>query len=152
MLAFGLGIELAQPRVIVGGGVDGGKLGREALDGALRVHDLADRDAGEIELHGERLGEQPRIALRDPRAAAGADLDVDDALRLQRAQRIARDDPADAEALRPGPFRCRGNRPGRSSLANSASRTCATIWVDIVAVRNGITFRPSPFIAGCSRI
>ncbi len=31
--------------------------------------------------------------------------------------------------------------PGRSSLANSASRTCATIWVDIVAVRNGITFR-----------
>ena len=86
--------------MIVRGGVDGGKLGREAFDGALRVHDLADRDAGEIELHGERLGEQPRIAVRDPRAAAGSDLDVDDALRLQRAQRIARDDPADAEALR----------------------------------------------------
>ena len=39
------------------------------------------------------------IALRDARAAAGADLDVDDALRLQRAQRVARDDAADAEAL-----------------------------------------------------
>ena len=53
----------------------------------------------EIELHRQRLGEQAGIALRNPRAAAGADLDVDDALRLQRAQRVARHDPAHAEAL-----------------------------------------------------
>ena len=89
-----------KPRVIRGGGVLGGEFGGEALDRALRIHDLADGHAGEIELHRERLGEQPRIALRNPRAAAVAHLDVDDALRLQRAQRIARDDPADAEALR----------------------------------------------------
>ena len=48
----------------------GGELGGEAFDGALRVHDLAGDDAGEIELHRQRLGEQPRIAARDARAAA----------------------------------------------------------------------------------
>ena len=85
--------------MILGGGVDGGELGGEAFDGALRVHDLADRHAGEIELHGQRLGEQAGIALRDARAAAGADLDLDDALRLERAQRVARDDAAHPEAL-----------------------------------------------------
>src|SRR5262245_56330101 len=42
--------------------------------------------------------------------------------------------------------------PGRSSLANSASRTWATICVDMVAVRKGMTFRSPLFIAGCSRM
>ena len=76
------------------------KLGGEAFDGALRVHDLGGADAGEVELHRERLGEQPRIAARDPRAAALAHPDLGDAERLQGAQRIARDDPADAVARR----------------------------------------------------
>ena len=40
-------------------------------------------DAGEVELHGERLGEQPRIAARHPRAAALAHPDLGDAERLQ---------------------------------------------------------------------
>ena len=62
ILRFGIGDEIAQPRVILGGGIDGGELGREALDGALRIHDLARRDAGEIELHRQRLGEQAGIA------------------------------------------------------------------------------------------
>ena len=77
----------------------GGELGGVAFDGALRVHDLGGGDAGEVELHRERLREQPRIALGDAGAAAGADLDLDDALRLERAQRVARDDAAHAEAL-----------------------------------------------------
>ena len=54
--------------------------------------------AGQVELHGERLGEQPRIALRDAGAAAFAHADLDDAERLERAQRVARDDAAGAEA------------------------------------------------------
>src|SRR5215470_6797546 len=86
--------------MVGGGATDGGKLGGEALDRALRVHDLADRDAGEVELHGERLGEQPRVALGDTGTAAGADLDLDDAERLQRAQRVARHDPAHPEPPR----------------------------------------------------
>ena len=100
MLASASAIDLAQPRDVVVGGVLGGKLGGEAFDGALRVHDLGRRDAGEIELHGERLGEQPRIAARHPRAAALAHPDLGDAERFERAQRIARDDPADAVARR----------------------------------------------------
>ena len=76
------------------------KLSGEAFDGALRVHDLGGGDAGEVELHRERLGEQPRIAARDARAAALAHLDLGDAERLQGAQRIARHDPADAIARR----------------------------------------------------
>ena len=36
----GVGDRLAQPRDVVVGGVLGGKLGGEAFDGALRVHDL----------------------------------------------------------------------------------------------------------------
>ena len=55
--ALGIGDERAQPGVIVGGRIGGGELRRQAFDGALRVHDLADRDAGKVELHGERLGE-----------------------------------------------------------------------------------------------
>ena len=42
--------------------------------------------------------------------------------------------------------------PGRNSRANSASRTCATICVDMVAERKGRTFRSLLFMAGCSRI
>ena len=61
-LALGVGDELAQPRVVLGGGIDGGELRRKALDGALRVHDLADRYAGKIELHGQCLGKQAGIA------------------------------------------------------------------------------------------
>ena len=78
----------------------GRKLGGERLDRALRVHDLGRADAGEVELHRERLGEQARIAARDARAAALAHPDVGDAERLQGAQRVARHDPADAEARR----------------------------------------------------
>ena len=33
--------------------------------------------------------------------------------------------------------------PGRSSLANSASRTWATIWVERVGLRNATTLRPN---------
>src|SRR5215510_3198906 len=75
-------------------------LGIEALDRALRVHDLAGRHAGKVELHRERFGEQAGIALCNASAAAGPDLDLDDAERLERAQRVARHDPAYAEALR----------------------------------------------------
>ena len=85
--------------MIRGGGVDRGELGGQAFDGALRIHDLADRYAGKIELHRQCLGEQPGIAAGDARAAASPDLDLDDALRLERAQRVARDDAAHAEAL-----------------------------------------------------
>ena len=84
--------------MVLGGGVDGGEFGREALDGALRIHDLARRDAGKIELHRQRLGEQAGIAPGDARAAAGPDLDVDHALGFERSQRIAGDDAADPEA------------------------------------------------------
>ena len=72
-----------QPRDVGVGGVLGRELGGEAFDRALRVHDLGGGDAGEVELHRERLGEQPRIAARDARAAALAHLDLDDAERLQ---------------------------------------------------------------------
>ena len=89
-----------EPRDVGVGGVLGRKLGGEAFDGALRVHDLGRADAGQIELHRERLGEQARIAARHPRAAALAHLDLGDAERFERAQRIARHDPADAVARR----------------------------------------------------
>src|SRR5262249_41153317 len=78
---------------------DGGELRGAALDGVLRIHDLADGDAGKIELHRQRLGEQAGIALGDTRTAAGADLDLDDALSFQRSQRVGRDDAAHAETL-----------------------------------------------------
>jgi hypothetical protein len=83
--ALGIGDELAQPGVILGRGIDRGELGGKAFDGALCVHDLGDRHAGEIELHGQGFGEQAGIAPRDACAAARADLDLDDALRLERA-------------------------------------------------------------------
>ena len=83
---------------VVGGGVLGGEFGAERFDRALRVHDLGGGDAGEVELHRERFGEQARIALRDAGAAAFAHADFDDAERFQRAQRVARDDAAGAEA------------------------------------------------------
>src|SRR5262249_38167662 len=54
---------------------------------------------GEMELDGQRLGEQAGIALSDARTAAGANLDLDDALGLQRSQRITRDDAAHFETL-----------------------------------------------------
>ena len=89
-----------QFRDVRGGGVFGRKLCGHAFDAALRVHDLAHFDAGELELHRQRLGEQPRIAMRDARAAAGAHADLDNAERLQRAQRVARHDAAHVEARR----------------------------------------------------
>jgi hypothetical protein len=66
----------------------------------LRVHDFGGGYAGEVELHGERFGEQPRIAFGDSRPTAFAHANLDDAERLQCAQRVARDDPADAVAGR----------------------------------------------------
>ena len=88
----------AQLGDIGGGRILGGELGAERLDRALRVHDLGGGNAGEIELHGERFGEQARIALRDARAAALAHADLDDAERLEGAQGIARHDAAGVEA------------------------------------------------------
>ena len=58
-----------------------------------------DIDAGEFELNRERFGETPGIAARDARAAARADLDLDDAEGFQRAQRVARDDARDAALI-----------------------------------------------------
>ena len=97
-----LGFDDDLPKLgdVLVGGVLGRQLGGEAFDGALRVHDLGGADAGEVELHRERLGEQPRIAARHPRAAALAHPDLGDAERLQGAERVARDDPADAVARR----------------------------------------------------
>ena len=86
----------------------------------------------EIELHRERLGEQAGIALRDPRAAAGADLDLDDALRLERAQRVARHDPAHPEALGKVLFGAeeiaRPQLLGEQRLAHLARRSGSTWW------------------------
>ena len=76
----------------------GRELGGERLDRALRIEHLAGADAGELQLDGQRLGEQPRIALGDAGAAAAPHPDLGDAERLQGAQRVARDDAADAEA------------------------------------------------------
>ena len=70
--------------------LSGGELRRHAFDRALGVEDFGRGDAGEVELHRQRLGEQARIAGRDAGAAAFAHLDVDDAERRKRAQRVAR--------------------------------------------------------------
>src|SRR5947208_639497 len=78
-----LGDQPAQPRMILGGRVQRGKLGRKALDGALRLHDLRYGYAREVELNGERFRKQPRIALRDAGAAPRANLDIDNPLRFQ---------------------------------------------------------------------
>ena len=76
----------------------GRKLGAERLNGALRVHDLGGGHAGEVELDGERLGEQARITVGDAGAAAFAHADFDDAKRFERTQRVTRDDAARLEA------------------------------------------------------
>jgi hypothetical protein len=95
----GLVDERAQSGQVRFGGVFGGEFRGQRLDRALRVHDLGRPDAGEVELHRQRLREQPRIAARHPRPAALAHFDFGDAERLQGAQRIARDDPRHAVAL-----------------------------------------------------
>ncbi len=95
---FRISEQLAQFGDIVGGRVLGREFGAQSFDRALRVHDLGGGDAGEVELHGECLGEQTRVALRYARAAAFAHADFDDAQRLQRSQRVARDDAAGLEA------------------------------------------------------
>ena len=59
----------------------------------------ADRHAGKIELNGKRFRKEPRIALRDAGTASGSDLDIDNPLRFQSAQSVARDDPAHFETL-----------------------------------------------------
>ena len=73
-------------------GILGGELGGGGLDRPLRIHHLAHADAGEAQLYRQRFGEQRRVAAGDARPATGADLDLDHAQCLQRAQRIARDD------------------------------------------------------------
>ncbi len=98
-LALRLCDQPAQPRMILGGGVDGSKLGRKAFDGALRLHDLGDGHAGKIELDGESFRKQPCITRGDSRAAARTDFDLDDSLRFERPQRVARDDAAHRKAL-----------------------------------------------------
>ena len=99
-LAFGFRDKLAQARMVRGGCIDRGELGRKRFDCTLRLHDLADRHPGQIELNRERFGKQPGIAAGNTCSASGADLDLDNALRLQGSQSVARNDPADIEALR----------------------------------------------------
>jgi len=77
----------------------GGEFRSEGFDRALRVHDFGDIGAGKLKLHGEGFCKAPRIALGDARAAARADLDLDDAERLERAQRIAGDDARHAALI-----------------------------------------------------
>src|SRR5947209_15931774 len=67
---LGLGEQARELGVIQGGRMLGRKFGCERLNRALRVHDLGRAHAGEVELHGERLGEQPRVAARNAGAAA----------------------------------------------------------------------------------
>ncbi len=153
---LGFGDEARELGVVGGGRVFGGKLGRERFDRALRIHDLGGGDAGEVELHGQRLGEQARVAARHARAAALAHLDVRDAERLQRAQ-------ASRATMRLTPKRAARSfsvprkSPGLSFLANSASRTSATICEESEAERPtkiGAVSRVSPRtpgrIAGCT--
>ena len=134
--------QRAHPRDVRLGGVLGGEFGGEAFDGALRVHDLGGADAGEVELHGERLGEQPRVAARDPRAAPLAHLDLDDAQRLERAQRVARDDARRRRISIARSFSVPRKSPGLSFLPNSASRTSLTICDDSEPERPGKKIRP----------
>ena len=85
--------------MVVGGGIDGCELGRETLDRALGLHDLSNRHAGKVELDRKRLRKQSGIALGNSSAAPGADLDLDNALCLERAQSIARHNAAHVEPL-----------------------------------------------------
>src|SRR5579872_4929466 len=77
-LSFGGGEKALQAGDFGRGGALGRQLGRQRLDGALRVENFGGADAGKIELNRKRLGELPRITVRDTHAAAGADLDLDD--------------------------------------------------------------------------
>jgi hypothetical protein len=95
---LGLTQQAAQFGDIGGGGVLGGEFGAQCFDGALRVHDLGRGDAGEIELHGERFGEQARVALRDAGAATFTHADFDDPERFERAQGVTGHDAARIEA------------------------------------------------------
>ncbi len=78
----------------------GGELGGERFHRALRIEHLAGADARQLQLDGQGLREQLRIALGHARAAAPAHPDLADAQRLQRPQCIARDDAAHPEAAR----------------------------------------------------
>ena len=82
---FGFTQQPAQFFDILRRGVFGGEFGAKRLNGALRIHDFGRAHAGEVELHGERFGEQARIAVRDARAAAFAHADFDNTERFQRA-------------------------------------------------------------------
>ena len=97
--------------MISGSGMLGGELGAERLDRALGIEDFADAHADEIELNGQSLGEQARVAARHARAAALAHADIGDAERLQSAQRVARDDAANPIARRQVLSRCQCCRP-----------------------------------------
>src|SRR3954469_18281747 len=55
-----------------------GELGGEALDRMLRDEDFLDVDLRQLELHGERLGEELGIPRADARAAADAGTDLHD--------------------------------------------------------------------------
>ena len=91
---FGLAQQPTQLSDVFGRCVFCRKFGAERLDGALRVHDFGSAHAGEIELHRERFGKQPRITVGNAGAAAFAHADFDDAEGFERAQRVARNDAA----------------------------------------------------------
>src|SRR4029079_16932507 len=53
---FGFAQQAAQVGDVGGGGIFGGEFSAKRLDRALGVHDFGSADAGEVELHGDRLG------------------------------------------------------------------------------------------------
>ena len=91
------------------------------------------------------------LPLRNTRPASGADLDLDNPLRLQRSQSVAGDDPAHAEAS------CKvllgaEKIAGAQLLGEQAPRAPrATMRVERVVPRSATTFRSrTGLMAGCT--
>ena len=95
--AFGFGEQFAQMLQIVFRGVSRREFRRHPFDRPLRIQDFHLADAGEIELNGESLGELVGASRCNPGAAARAHADIDDAERLQCAERVPRRVAANAE-------------------------------------------------------
>ena len=93
-----LGKEPAEAHALGGRRPLGSELGGEALHRALCIDDFPGRHAGELELHGERFGEEGGVSARDARAAAFAHADLRNPECLERTEGIAGDDAAHLEA------------------------------------------------------